>query len=610
MRYLWILFFALGIVLTACQSSVPSIVEENLTISSTDVTKTATPSVTASMTPSITPSPTPTATATPTAPAIEIAGNPRAYTLFDPVPQSGAPCGWADTFDFPLDPPDGINAYGGDDFGTYRRRYEKFHAGEDWGLSRQNNFGKPVYSIGHGQVTYAQPLGWGADKGVVIIRHTFPDGRSVLSFYGHLDPPSVTIREGLCVNRGDIIGQIGNPRTPPHLHFEVRLHLPYSTGGGYWASDPTTAGWLSPSKTVSQARLRVAPGVVWMQEDEGVDRIPLGGLGAATYLLLDDNLLVALDLFSGAAFWTSELTEQIKDALWMPDQQVLYILDAELGLLAYQISDEREESNTFEKIELVWEQELRFSGQIELLPLPSGGVLVSQRNQLRAYSSDGNLLWTEDQGSVPAAWVLTDEALLYVIAGNQSPLMLADDEGLVVGGFEVSGIPLVAGNQIWLYAEDAIYHLDLDESSAQRLYDLPQGFLRKSAALPQSNGNLILLHTDSEDRRLISIDAEGNVQWEFSVPLLGDPQLFEFEGQIFLMDKPSYSGRGRYKTVEIYAVDPVHEQLFRVFQEGSRSFNPRDSWFETVSGEQLLMNLSDTGMVLLNLEGAMDRMGQ
>ncbi|HZY45078.1 MAG TPA: M23 family metallopeptidase, partial [Anaerolineae bacterium] len=61
---------------------------------------------------------------------------------------------------------------------------------------------------------------------VVIVRHVFNDGRTILSFYGHLDPPSVVLNVGDCVERGQQVGEIGKPRGRPHLHFEIRHHLP------------------------------------------------------------------------------------------------------------------------------------------------------------------------------------------------------------------------------------------------------------------------------------------------------------------------------------------------------------------------------------------------
>ncbi|HSG18603.1 MAG TPA: M23 family metallopeptidase, partial [Anaerolineae bacterium] len=153
-----------------------------------------------------TPTPTPTLTSTPTptptpiAQPISASGNPRAVSLQESTSQDGPLCGLVDLFDFPLNPPEGDGvARGGGDFGMYRGRYEKYHAGEDWWMSPwRASFGSPVYSIGHGRVTYAAPNGWGRDQGVVIVRHTFADGRQVLSFYGHLERHKLPGRVQYC----------------------------------------------------------------------------------------------------------------------------------------------------------------------------------------------------------------------------------------------------------------------------------------------------------------------------------------------------------------------------------------------------------------------------
>ena len=539
-----------------------------------------------------------------------VMGNPRGYTLFDPVSQSGAPCGWADTLDFPLDPPNGESASGGSDFGVYRNRYEKYHAGEDWRLSSRNNFGQPVYSIGHGQVTYAQPLGWGADKGVVIVRHSFPDRPAVLSFYGHLDPPSVTLREGECVWRGDIVGQIGRPRTSPHLHFEVRVHMPYATGGGYWPSDPTQAGWLPPSKTVSQYRLQVSPGAVWTDLSTPSSSIPLGTLDDTVFLAINDELLVGIDLLTGDELWSYKLTEYIKDALLDPVRGVLYITDSVAGLLAYVIPTNKAVESLPEELEPLWEFELPSSGRMDLMPLPRGGALVSHKDTLSAVSFGGNLLWEADEDGYLFSWALAEDALVFTTSDQEAPLKTADAKGVYLWEDGQEGIPLVAGDQTWLYAEDGLYRLDLEEHTSRRVYALPTALMRRSTAMPLQDGNLILLHADSADRRLLSFDAEGELQWEFSVPLEGDPQLFELDGRIYLLSKPSYSARGSYKTLEVFAVDSEQELMFRFFQAGSRAFNPRSTWVHEVNGRQLLIHIAGNGSILLNPEVALARMGQ
>ena len=89
----------------------------------------------------------------------------------------------------------------------------------------------PVHAVAHGRVIYANPFGWGqVDRGVIIVRHTFPDGETKLSFYGHVQPETVTLRPGDCVVRGQEIAKVDKPRGRPHLHFEVRDHLPDRPG--------------------------------------------------------------------------------------------------------------------------------------------------------------------------------------------------------------------------------------------------------------------------------------------------------------------------------------------------------------------------------------------
>jgi murein DD-endopeptidase MepM/ murein hydrolase activator NlpD len=608
MRISFLVFLILGVGLVACSRSGDSSAIPQVEVTRLYITATSEPTRTATASPTATRSPTPTPSPTPTAPTIEIAGNPRAYTLFDPVPQSGAACGWADTLDFPLDPPDGAGASGGGDFGAYRDRYEKYHAGEDWGVSNRNNFGQPVYSIGHGQVTYAQPLGWGADKGVVIIRHTFPDGNSILSFYGHLDPPSVTLREGTCVRRGDIVGQIGRPRTPPHLHFEVRVHLPYATGGGYWPSDPTRAGWLPPSQTVSQYRMQVSPGVEWINPATPTTSQPLGRLDIDTFLLIDEGQLVAINLFTGEQSWAAELSTYIKAAYLDPERRLLYITDAVAGVRGYALPAADEDIP--EVLEPRWEQKLPSSGRMDLMPLPGGGVLVSYKGTLNAFSPQGDLLWRETQDSDLENWALTEESLIFTTSDPEMSLRSADMDGLSIWNESETGQLVAAGDRVWLYATEGLYKLDLEKQTTQRVYDLPKGIARQSAALPLTNGGVLLLHSDPADRRLLLFDANGSLQWEFSVPHNGEPQLFELDGQLFLLMQPGFSGRGSYKTAEVFALDLQDNQLLRIFEGGSRTFNPRATWAVAVNDRELMINIGGGGSVLLDPQAALERMGQ
>ena len=187
LRWVGLMLVLLG--LAACVSTPPA---PEATPRPIDI---LTPTATATITPRPTMTPLPTATPTPTAQPLYLFDGLRTQRSLAPVAQRGAPCGVVDFFDFPLDAPDGADARAPWPVGIHIGGYSGLHAGEDW-IYNGGSLGKPVYSIGHGLVLYAQPYGWGGDLGTIIVRHTFPDGKSILSFYGHLEPDSVTLPAG------------------------------------------------------------------------------------------------------------------------------------------------------------------------------------------------------------------------------------------------------------------------------------------------------------------------------------------------------------------------------------------------------------------------------
>ena len=373
-------------------------------------------------TPTQTLTPTPTFTPTPTALPIEVVGDPRATQYHAPTPGPGARCGLVDMLDFPLDPPDGLNAFGGRDFGVYRSRYRKYHTGEDWGLGNRSNFGAPVYSVGHGMVTYAAPEGWGADKGVVIIRHTFPEGDSVLSFYGHLDPPSVALRPGDCVTRGEQIGQIGRPRTPPHLHFEIRSHLPVSPGPGYWSADPETAGWINPSLFIWEYRIASSPGVQWTQSIRDRQIQDLGSLSNNSYALVDGQDIVGLANDDGHTLWSHAIPDPFGTVELDENRRIVYVLRRSGILEAFQIPDllgENDPDPTEAALQPIWVKNLSARGPSTMLPLPGGGVIVSIRNNLVAISTHGERLWSEESFGRLFDWSnMGDQLALSTLSGG------------------------------------------------------------------------------------------------------------------------------------------------------------------------------------------------
>ena len=574
-----------------------TLVEVSSTPSPSSITKiiavhSPTPSPTSTPTRTHTSSPSPTPTAHP---AI-ISGNPRGYQLLNPTPTYGAPCGLVDTFDFPLDPPNGEEATGGFGFGSYHQGYEKYHAGEDWGFRNRSNLGQSVHSIGHGQVTYAAPNGWGLDKGTVVVCEATCNGTT--TFYGHLDPPSVTLQTGDCVRRGDKVGEIGNPRTPPHLHFEIRYHLPNSTGHGYWSTDPAEAGWLSPSQTIWESRLKASPGIVWtLPYVEGLTM----GLGTyqEDYLFIQEGMIKAIDPLNGNITWQKVISDTIRNAVLVGPPGVntittqifpgrrdidrVYLFELGGDLTAYGLES---------PIEALWRADLNAYSTANLIPLPGGGFLVADRRRTIAIDSTGRTLWEEDVGSFPGSWARYKDQVIF---SSDDGLWTADLDSAEAWDWPITGIVTVSGENLYIYAEDGLYSANIENDNNTLLHSFFGTNLDQGAIAPVRDGGLVVLHTNAYDRRLLLFDETGRLVWERSIKelLRGQWQLYSRDDEVYLLHiYSSYAGT----TVDIYAIGLDSAAFTHILSSGSRRAFVRNTWIRSM-GEGLWLLNTDGGPI-------------
>jgi len=554
-------------------------------------TNTPIPSATATPSPTQTPSPTPRPTAT--AVPAKLSGNPRTIRLTaEPEPKSGASCGLVDIFDFPIAPPDGIGvSRGGGDFGQFRARYDKYHAGEDWGApGAGSNFGKPVYSIGHGRVMYAQPEGWNRDKGVVILEHIVGKDRQIIySFYGHLDPPSVVLEPGSCIRRGETVGNIGNPRTPPHLHFEMRTHMPYSPGPGYWEEDPTTAGWLPPSQTIWNQRMASSPGVSWLRSAETGSQ-SIGLWRKNLFLTIEGDRLVQTNLETGSAQPSPLVSNEIDNGLLHPQTNTLFLQTEENMLMA--IADD-----------LLWEIALGGNGRSNLLPLPDGGVMIIRNDEATGLSEDGDVLWRDEVEKRPFAWTFSDDTLIYTLSGANSSAWAVNNAQPPQILSDKTGYPITVGETVWLYAPDGIYRLNSDNS--ELIYELPAAKLNFSAITALTNGRALALHTDIHDRRLIAFNPDGTLRWNLSVANLpiGTTEFVTTDDQILLFIA---SNDGNNLRTDLYNVASASGDLTHLFSGGSRPYSINDTWISSANNSQLLINNASGAILTLDPQQAFE----
>jgi murein DD-endopeptidase MepM/ murein hydrolase activator NlpD len=559
---------------------------------------TATPSATPvpSRTPLPTSTPTPTATATATALPIIVSGDPLADGLQGPTPAAGAFCGLVDTLDFPLEPPDAVGVRGGQDFGVYRQRFGKNHAGEDWGV-RGASLGRPVYAIGHGMVTYADGLGWGADKGVVIIRHTFAEGGTILSFYGHLDPPSVQLQPGECVRRGQHIADIGDPISPPHLHFEIRSHMPHVPGPGYWPEDPTLVGWLPPSRFIWDYRAARTPGVLWTRYDLGATR-PLGDFNQETFVALEGNRLIGLYTPGGGLRWTHELDFRPADALISADAAQVFTIKG-FGLLeAFRGPVLGEVVSQGEGLVPVWQLPLEDVRMPQLAPLPGGGVAVFTPGRQLGVSAAGELLWQAAHPGRLDDWQLEGDALLASVGGEGGRILALDEAGAETLVDGLSGQLAADEARIFVLGRQGLYLLDRLSGGWQELIQLPVALEQGDVLLVPGEG-VYALHVDPRDRRLIALSLDGALRWQRSLKQLGGEahRLLESGGQVYLFSQE----RGQYDgDVSLFEVDAVEPRLALVFAGGTRAPDPRVTWLAR-SGGGLLLQIGGGSLVRIAL---------
>lgn len=309
-----------------------------------------------------------------------------------------------DYFDFPLDPPDAGNMSRGRDFNVYRERYNGIHTGEDWWYAGGSSLGMPVYSIGYGQVSYAHTNGWGRDLGTLVIRHVMQSGQTIYSFYGHLDPDSLDLRLGDCVSRGQVVGLIGDPKSSPHLHFEVHSVFADQPGPGYWSTDPIRAGWFPPSQTIEDSRLAISPGLAWWHTFQA-DRVRyLGQLENNLALIEVDDQLLAFDLIEGVGLVRTEITGLHSYSLWDADRPWLVTGDMSGRIMTWHLRFENDPDDPRLTLTPVWQIETHHIGGLEPIPLPNNWLALVQGTSLTALDPSGNIAWQAELNGRLQGW--------------------------------------------------------------------------------------------------------------------------------------------------------------------------------------------------------------
>jgi len=444
-------------------------------------------------------------------------------SIFFPRPISAqtisAPCGVVDGIDYPIDISDSLGTRY-DDFALFRNRFGGNHVGIDIGFNR---WGETVDAAARGEITYSDPEGWDTEKGVVIVRHVFPDNTIAYTLYGHMEQTD-TLKfppVGVCVERGDPVGAIGWPsRGLPHLHYEIRNFLPDDGGPGYTTNNPLREGWFHPLDFTLLWRLRLDGGYLTSLSFANTPALPP--------VLLDTNEVV---IANGSTVESYGADGVLRWSVTMPG--VITGISGLSGgrVIAYARGGQAVTLQTGRYL-AVWQvaglvdTPFVMLGEMILFATVGGGVA--------AHSPDGALLW-----SFAGVGTRDNRALDFSVGASQVALTVRTDEGeiqwraldgtgRVMSEGRFTGVPAVTPtNAGWLVLAGS----DLmsftpggadgrDQMTQITAISPAPGRNAKITSDAAGNAYIFLNNTDST---LLSVSPAGALRWRTTYPLAGAP---------------------------------------------------------------------------------------
>ena len=444
-------------------------------------------------------------------------------SLFAPSPAAAQPqCGFARSIAYPVDTSRFQLAQ---DFGALSPRHQgRYHTGEDWYSGREDNFGlgAPVHAAADGRVTYASPIGWGRDGGVIIIEHTFPDGTILYSQYGHMEQTDSARfpAQWSCVRQGDIIGAIGNVRPAPHLHFEIRVRDGTAPGPGYSWENPIRAGWRQPAKLVANWQVWLQPAYRWRLDlaDETGPITPPLPLDDESLLYLDANRLGRVSP-DGRSLWRINLERQAVGLTLADARPVIIYADGSMQRV-----------NLDGTLAERWETGIPFDSA----PLTIGDsiLLHTADGALVAFGSDRQqIAWRVDESAVPLraqsaggllGLLMSDHQLLTLSASGQ-PIDSAQLRG--PGGLAASVddhlLALTVGG-LWTISPEGIWDVYIEGLRAEN---------GSGALVRTADGSLHVF-----DGRVLHVyDVTRALRWQVEIPgVSGLATLSTYDGVLLL----------------------------------------------------------------------------
>jgi outer membrane protein assembly factor BamB len=209
-------------------------------------------------------------------------------------------------------------------------------------------------------------------------------------------------------------------------------------------------------------------------------------------------------------------------------------------------------------------------------------------------------LWARDNVSQVFDWALVEDRLVISTMEADGSMWIVDRSGPRAWAAQVSGYLAVAGDWVWVYDANGIYRLDLETPSAELVYALPTGLLRRADGVALPDGGVLVAHPDAFDKRLIVLNADGTLRWQRSYAEAVHGQqahLVIIDGRVYLVSQRLTSSSSE---VSVFAIDLDSAELTRVFTAGSRDPLPEDTWALPIGDSRILINVGGGHMVALD----------
>jgi len=249
----------------------------------------------------------------------------------------------------------------------------------------------------------------------------------------------------------------------------------------------------------------------------------------------------------------------------------------------------------------IWRIELDGVVLPSLLPLPGGGIIVYTQNTMVGLATSGLRLWEREAALWPIDNAWANDQL--ILTGANGDIYSLWKRTTAKWDAQAGGILAQLGTHLLSYDNQGIHRLDGKTRSGELFYALPRGLPGHVDLALLPDGSALATHRDMSGGSLIALNPDGTLRWRRSYPVT-----FREQKELLVSGDRAYMISQVYglsdSLLYIYEIDVENAELIPLFRSGSRDPNPKNTWFAPLGQDRVLLHISGTGMVALDLQAA------